>query len=248
VAPANEAKPFNHSGTQRACFTCHNGLTAVGKSARHIPSNNSCDNCHTVNAWTPARFEHVGVASNCSQCHDSVHTTGKPANHVQTQVACNNCHSTMAWTPVIFRHSGISGNCQSCHNGAGASGKPLGHMTSSLDCAACHNVNLWTPVAYRHTSPNYPGEHRAELTCVQCHSTNTDKIPWTSPGTAPACSGCHERNYKPAPHTKYGNVKYTVAELKNCSGACHINTDSTLKTISKTRNGPQHRVTQRSFN
>jgi hypothetical protein len=43
-------------------------------------------------------------------------------------------------------------------------------------------------------------------------------------------------------------VKYTVSELKNCSGACHVYTDATLKTISKTRNGPQHRVTQSKFN
>ena len=53
--------------------------------------------------------------------------------------------------------------------------------------------------------------------------------------------------YKSDPHTKYGNVKYTVSELRNCSGACHVYTDATLRTISKTRNGPQHRVTQREF-
>ncbi len=239
---------FNHSGMLRACATCHNGLTAVGKSAKHIPSNNSCDNCHTVNAWTPARFEHIGVAMNCSQCHDAVHATGKPANHVQTAIACNTCHSTMAWLPVIFRHSGISGNCQTCHNGMGTSGKPLAHMTSSLDCASCHhNTTAWTPVDYRHLSPRYPGEHRVDLTCVQCHSTNTDKIPWTSPASAPACGACHERNYKSAPHTKYGNVKYTAAELKNCAGSCHVYSDDTLKAVIKLRPGPQHQVSSGQF-
>ncbi len=50
-------------------------------------------------------------------------------------------------------------------------------------------------------------------------------------------------DYESGPHTKYGNVKYTVSELRNCSGACHIYTDSTLTTISRSRPGPQHRVT-----
>jgi hypothetical protein len=39
-----------------------------------------------------------------------------------------------------------------------------------------------------------------------------------------------------------------VAELANCSGACHVYTDASLQTILRTRNGPQHRVTQREFN
>ena len=239
---------FNHAGMQRACITCHNGLTAIGKSAKHIPSNNSCDNCHTVNAWTPARFEHIGVAMNCVTCHDSVHATGKPANHVQTVIACNTCHSTMAWLPVIFRHSGITDSCQTCHNGMGTSGKPVAHMTTTVDCASCHHHTIaWTPVDYRHTSPRFPGEHRIELTCVQCHTTNTDKIPWTSAASAPVCGACHERNYKPAPHTKYGNVKYTAAELKNCAGSCHIYSDDTLKAVIKLRPGPQHQVSSGQF-
>jgi hypothetical protein len=188
------------------------------------------------------------VSLNCSQCHDSIHGTGKPANHVQTPLACNTCHSTMAWMPVIFRHSGITGSCQSCHNGAGASGKPLAHMSSSLDCSACHNnTNSWTPVVYRHSSPRYPGEHRVELTCTQCHTGNSDRIPWPSPANQPACAACHERAYKPQPHTKFGNVKYTASELKDCAGACHIYSDDTQKSVIKLRPGPQHQVSSGQF-
>ena len=40
-----------------------------------------------------------------------------------------------------------------------------------------------------------------------------------------------------------GNVKYTVSELRNCSGACHTYTDSTLTKILKSRAGPEHRIT-----
>jgi hypothetical protein len=69
-----------------------------------------------------------------------------------------------------------------------------------------------------------------------------------SPAYKPDCAGCHSNQYKSDPHTKYGNVKYTVGELRNCSGACHVYTSSTLTTISKSRPGPQHRVTAIEFN
>jgi hypothetical protein len=237
-----------HTGMRRDCATCHNGLTAAGKNRNHVLSNNSCSNCHTTVAWTPARFEHSGMSLACASCHDSVHTTGKPAAHVRTALACNTCHSTLAWLPVIFRHTGISGTCQSCHTGIGASGKPTGHMATTIDCATCHqNTLAWSPVSFTHSGSHYPGEHRAALTCTQCHTTNSQQVPWSSPGNAPACAGCHERNYQPAPHTKYGAVKYTAAELKNCAGACHVYSDATMKEIVKSRAGPQHQVSSGRF-
>ena len=239
---------FSHVDLRRECSTCHNGLIATGLSRMHIPSTGSCSNCHTTIAWTPARFEHRGVVLACTSCHDSVHATGKPARHVQTPLACATCHSTTAWIPVIFRHSGVSASCQSCHNGLGASGKPTGHMVVALDCSVCHRNTLsWSPAAFVHNGSTYPGEHRAALSCTRCHITNTEQVPWPRPANAPACAACHERNYQPAPHTKYGNVKYTASELKNCSGACHVYSDVTLKSIVKPRSGPQHQVSSGQF-
>jgi hypothetical protein len=43
-------------------------------------------------------------------------------------------------------------------------------------------------------------------------------------------------------------VKYTVGELRNCSGACHIYRDSTLTTLETRRPGPEHRITDSGFN
>jgi hypothetical protein len=83
---------------------------------------------------------------------------------------------------------------------------------------------------------------------LSCHTTNTDAATWRNASYKPDCAGCHAGNFKSDPHTKYGTVKYTVSELRNCSGACHVYTNSTLTTISKSRPGPQHRVTQSSFN
>ncbi len=38
-----------------------------------------------------------------------------------------------------------------------------------------------------------------------------------------------------------------MSELRNCSGACHIYTDSTLTTIKERRSGPEHRITATKF-
>jgi hypothetical protein len=88
------------------------------------------------------------------------------------------------------------------------------------------------------------------LTCTSCHTSNTDQVVWRAAGYANSCAGCHANNYRSDPHTKISSpqTKYTVSELRNCSGACHTYSDATLTTISRNRPGPQHRVTNASFN
>jgi hypothetical protein len=41
-------------------------------------------------------------------------------------------------------------------------------------------------------------------------------------------------------------ILYTVGELRNCAGSCHIYTDNTFTTIEKTRNG-KHRASDGGF-
>ena len=38
----------DHADVLGSCASCHNGPTAMGKSADHIPSGNTCDDCHTT--------------------------------------------------------------------------------------------------------------------------------------------------------------------------------------------------------
>jgi hypothetical protein len=243
----------DHTQVVGACFSCHNGTVAIGKNSGHIASDNSCDNCHTTTAWKPVvRVDHAHVTGTCSSCHNGVAATGKPTTHIPTTQECNACHSTLAWTPAAFSHTGITGNCASSHDGTTATGTTSGHMTfpvNHFDCSHCHTTNGWTPNTFQHLAAGgYPGNHRVTLTCLNCHTTNTDAATWRSPAYKPACAGCHSNRYESEPHTKYGNVRYTVSELRNCSGACHIYTDSTLTTISRSRPGPQHRITSSSFN
>lgn len=65
----------------------------------------------------------------------------------------------------------------------------------------------------------------------------------------PDCAGCHTNDYRPGPHKKYENpdTPYTVAELRDCAGACHIYTDSSLTVINEARPGPEHSAAQNEF-
>ena len=99
-------------------------------------------------------------------------------------------------------------------------------------------------VNFTHSAAEFPGRHNGSVTCEDCHTGNTQAATWTSPAYKPDCAGCHANDYESDPHKKHENpdVRYTVSELRNCSGACHVYTNSSLTTIKELRNS-NHRST-----
>jgi predicted CxxxxCH...CXXCH cytochrome family protein len=255
------ATTFDHTQTSvTACYTCHSGTVAIstgyvtGKPGTHIATTNKCENCHTSSGWKPAfAVDHTqipeAVAGTCNTCHNGVQATGMPKGHVTTTAECGTCHKTLAWLPATFNHTGVTSGCAGCHDGVGATGKSSTHFITTRECNYCHSTTAWTPLTFKHASANYPGDHRTALTCTNsaCHGGNSEAVTWRSPAYAGSCAGCHQANFEPDPHTHYGSTKYTVSELRNCSGACHIYSNATLTTITTRRNGPQHRVTDSAF-
>ena len=235
---------FDHAGIVGNCASCHNGSTAIGKPTNHPPTSNRCEDCHDTASWGGARFDHSGITGNCVSCHNGTTAPGKPTDHLVTNSDCVLCHTTLAWTSATFDHSGITGNCSSCHNGTTATGKPPQHFVTSLDCDTCHRPVRWTPDQFDHTSPNYPGDHAGDLACTMCHSGNSAIATWSSPAFLPDCAGCHAGDYKQDSHKKVDSptIRYTVSELRDCTGACHQYTDPSFTTIENMRNG-RHRVT-----
>jgi hypothetical protein len=233
-----------------ACSTCHNGGPAEGKPMDHIVSSDNCDDCHTTNAWSPAVFDHATVSpGTCSTCHNGVTATGKHTLHIQTVGECDDCHATTAWIPANFDHSGVIGSCSSCHNGTTATGTDSGHFMSVRECDYCHDSNFWEPIQFMHASPGYPGDHSRQLACTDCHAGNAEIVTWSFAAYQPDCAGCHAGDYETGPHKKYENpdTPYTVSELRDCTGACHVYTDSSLTTIKDSRPGPEHRVNANDF-
>jgi hypothetical protein len=244
---------MDHTQARGACFSCHNGVSAMGKNPGHIPSDNNCDACHTTNAFNPARMQHASLVvkamtTSCRGCHSGVQAATMPRNHVPTTQDCGSCHGTLSWTPARFDHTGIAGNCQSCHNGATATGKVASHMTTTLDCSTCHHYPSWSSITFVHTSAEYPGDHRNSPECIKCHTTNTDKATWQFASYRPGCGGCHAGAFKPEGHDKtVDGLKYNISELQNCAGACHVYTDAKLTTIAKSRPAGHHKVTDGAF-
>jgi len=195
-------------------------------------------------------FDHNSVApGSCSQCHNGTTATGKNPTHIQTSAQCDTCHSTRAWIPASFDHNSVApGSCSQCHNGSTATGKPGNHFVTSLQCDSCHDTSRWVPVSFRHNSAAYPGDHSGNLACTACHTTNAQTVTWTAPQYQPDCAGCHAGNWKPGPHKKYENpdTSYAIGELRNCSGSCHMYTDSSLGTIKEQRNN-EHRASDGGF-
>jgi hypothetical protein len=239
----------DHTQVIGTCVSCHNGTIAKGKSSRHLPTTAACESCHTTNAWTPARFDHAAVTPHtCTTCHNALLAIGKPRAHIPTTLQCDSCHGTLAWTPVKVDHTALTASCASCHNNLSAVGAPPKHMSVQVDCARCHSYPDWNVVHFRHVSAAYPGDHRAPLGCTSCHTSNTEKVPWPSAADAGTCAGCHARDFKPAAHPKTTKgATYSAHELANCSGACHVYSDTTQSTITRSLPGPHHRVTDATF-
>ena len=239
---------FDHAVVSGRCSSCHNGVEAAGKSPRHINTSAECDFCHIDVDWRVIRFDHSGVTEPCSSCHNGIKATGQPDGHIMTTAECDLCHITSDWRVINFDHSGVTGSCSSCHDGMKATGTPNGHFVSMRECDECHTTNAWLPSTFRHTSPNYPGDHRRNLACTECHRANTETVQWPSPSLQPDCAGCHESNFRQGPHKKYENPDafYTASDLRDCTGACHVYTDSNMNVIKDARSG-EHRVSDGQF-
>ena len=236
---------MNHVGISGGCATCHNGITALGKPAGHVVTNAPCETCHkSTVTFAGAQMNHAGIAGNCASCHNGVTALGKPATHIPTSAPCETCHkSTVTFAGARLDHSRVSGPCASCHNGRTAQGKAPSHFVTSLPCELCHRTVTWTSVTYRHTSPAFV-DHGPALACNTCHVSNAQVVPWKFPAMKPDCAGCHSDKYRPTSHPKFQSpvrVYYTVMELRNCAGACHIYTDNTQRTI-LTRQSGVHRA------
>ena len=264
-----------HNGTSKLSLT---GALISNKGTIHLSTNNSCDACHLVGPkpWVPANaFDHNQKVGACVGCHDNVHTVtdgklyGKDAQHLNTTTACDACHfSTSNWivSATQFDHGNAIGSCASCHDGSHKLGKTgtlldhkgTTHMVTSVDCALCHNTTsivspgVWKFIGYTHSSPNYvahTNNNAILANCKTCHTANTQTIAYKQPSLVGFCASCHSTSFSPSPHTKYGSVKYTFTELKDCTGACHIYTDQTMTKIQTTRNtNTKHRPSSSSWN
>jgi len=213
----NEARIVDHKEVLGACSTCHNNITAIGKSSFHVETQLECDECHTTKAFftlVNGKFDHSGIISNCAECHDGIRAKGKDAkpDHIATTSDCSACHSTDAFKPALFDHSTYKNGCINCHTStpnlsdptviASAHFQPTYHPmqlsdASQFECNDCHTT---TSFDLKVTGFN----HRAVLdtnvlNCYTCHDGNHVGVGATGPGTTAIhsnvptidCHSCH---------------------------------------------------------
>ncbi len=240
---------IDHGATFGNCASCHNGTVAEGKHPGHLPVSNNCEECHTSSDWSIIIYDHADVApASCSQCHNGQKATGMPATHIKTGSECDSCHNTSAWSPATFDHDNSAGRCNTCHDGQTASGKSSNHFVTQQQCDNCHSTSNWQSIHFRHSTAAYPGDHRADLGCLGCHRNNNESISWRYAAYRPDCAACHAGDYEQDEHKKTESPRryYSVSELRDCSGSCHVYKDGSMTTITERRDS-LHRVNDSEF-
>jgi hypothetical protein len=198
------AVAVDHTQVVGACFDCHNGTTASGKSASHIASSNVCDACHQPGPipWAPVAptaVDHAQVVGACFDCHNGTIATGKSATHSTTSNVCEACHASTAWAPLpglVDHNEVLPGSCNECHGillaatiqAVAAPGQPQDHVpTGNISCDACHSTTAWVPATFDHGLPGL------ETTCGTCHTPGvraTSKSA-THIASSAVCDACH---------------------------------------------------------
>jgi len=193
----------DHSQLTGPCISCHDGVTASGKSATHINTSDQCDACHNagLTPWVPvaaSAVDHTQVIGTCSSCHNNVTASGKPPTHIVTTQQCDNCHTTTAWIPANVDHTNFVNNCTICHDGITASGKSAAHIASTDFCDACHEKfpATWVPVAASNV------DHTQVIgSCAECHNgviaTGKNAAHINSSDTCDACHGVPPQAFAP---------------------------------------------------
>ncbi len=195
----------------KTCVSCHNGVTAKGKTnalVTHIPTSDDCAACHdhtTFVAFSPVTFgaaEHALVANSCVTCHNGTTaiTTGKlvakPTPHIPFPATtnCSTCHTSFVTWVTKFDHTTRGATtCFACHDGKLATAKGTNHVPASTTCDNCHSTTqftTWVPVKlpFNHSDPGAAGQ-----ACEKCHdgtlATGRDAVHILT--STAACASCH---------------------------------------------------------
>ncbi len=152
----------------------------------------SCETCHSVSAWSGARFDHDLSRFRLTGAHVSVD--------------CVSCH-------VGGKYTGTPVECGACHMALYQATKNPNHPAAkfSTDCAICHTTAAWTGVQFDHSTTGFSltGIH-AKTACAQCHVNDRYA------GLPSTCDSCHSADHLKATNPNHANAGFP----KNCE-MCH---------------------------
>ena len=180
-----------------ACVSCHETAFAAAANPSHVAGGfpRTCEDCHTIVSWRPAKFDHSktrfpltgahtrtqcarchvggvykGTATECNSCHQADYARTTNPNHQAGRFStrCQDCHNTGAWRPANFDHSKTRFALTGAHERTECARCHVGgrYTGTPMDCNSCHQ-----PDYARTTNPNHPAGS-FPITCQSCHSTN----------------------------------------------------------------------------
>ncbi len=210
----NMSGVFDHGVLARhpiACKSCHDGLSATGMTAGHIPiaPTADCSNCHNTSTFVGGFVDHTSpdvTSAQCTDCHDGTHTWSFVDSAGATVTLPIQGTPT---TPQVLVdiHAAVTGDsCGKCHGAGGSfslatvdhsgfgsvgSTTPPSPYTS---CSECHDGTVATGQSTGHVPTTQD--------CVACHDPQRgdwfgvagfdhSSLSISGNTSAPACTSCH---------------------------------------------------------
>ena len=239
-------RSVDHQEVFGNCSGCHNGVSAIGKSEFHTPTNAECDDCHNTTSFLAlapdGSFDHTGISRSCSGCHNGTVSRGKTPTppHPDTNSECGFCHTTVSFLGAYPDHTGplVVGpgiTCDSCH-GVNAIGPPVGHPITNVDCATCHSIvsfNMGGVFNHRVVDPTIQS-------CESCHNETNSINALAKSAAVPAhlatttdCGSCHSTDsFTPV----FGIDHTDPGILAARCDSCHGNTGGPINASGKSPN------------
>ena len=209
--------------------------------------NKTCDTCHNVNGFKPAKFDHgtfkleAGHAVPCIDCHKSekgIFPAGRgvAVRYKPIAAACITCHKDI--------HKGQFGNqCEKCHTiqsfklpsfDHSKTRFPLDAAHAKVPCADCHKLNPKTgSIVYKPLEITcnscHAKAHMGQLSknCEQCHKPDgmhfdhaTSTFPLTGKHVQTPCEKCHKMEKGTFPLGQGEAIRYKP--LSATCKSCHV--------------------------
>ena len=195
--------------TPRACFGCHNGMTAPGAASvfSHPVTTNYCEGCHQTTTWRDYRFiDHVQALGPCASCHNNKVATGKTPKHPITNAACNTCH----FNTVTFKGGILPANTPQ----APAATATTTTKATTTPAATASTRTTPTTLPPPATVPAPPGTGSSKPLSAQTPSSVLNAS--TKPSHAGLISGCATCHNAVAATGKPPNHVSTGAPCETC--------------------------------